>query len=206
MASKKPESVLNLLVNRTCNDKKTRGNLIEATQKIDSLTFVKFDKILYNEVLEGIKLHEFKDVLKKVGSVHNMPDEQMTEILLGANQSHHDFSQNEFAFNTAKTEMDNSIVYCKGVTLKQSDELIDLAMMFYSLDFDLSPKAIPKDNVVKFLGFIPVGHYTTLVYEPKILSIKDQDYFTNFFRSKALQGLLMDHPEAGNEFTEDFNI
>ena len=193
-----PVSVASLIVENLCGTTETRTNMTQAEETVRGLTFDKFEEKLVSQVMEGINLSDFEKVVGRMATRHALPDDKKDEILDGQYAEKNTLVSKEFVFNVGQT---SQLVYCKVATMKTSDAKIDLAIMYYKLDFKLSPTRIETRRTKRFLG-IRTGTSTSVHYEPRNLSTKDQDFFTNFFRYKALKGFLQENPRAGNQITQ----
>lgn len=78
-----------------------------------------------------------------------------------------------------------SVLYGRIATLKHEDSTIDLAYVFFFLEFKLSPKKIEERRRKKFL-FITYGSHTVVRFEERNLSEKDKEHISDFYRIKAL--------------------
>ena len=190
--------VVNLIVDSFITEKTTVKDLTMAEERVRGLTFDKFEEKLLSQVLEGINLTDFEKVVERIAKRHSIPDDKKDGILDGQYAKKNILVSKEFVFNIG---VDSQLVYMKVATIKRSDTKIDLALMYYKLGFKLAPlkKETTKDT---YFLFWKVGTETTIHYEPRNLSEKDQDCFTNFFRYKALKGFLQENPGARNQITQ----
>ena len=193
--------VVNLIVNSCITERTTVKDLTMAEERVRGLTFDKFGEKLLSQVLEGINLTDFEKVVQRIAKRYSIPEEKKDGILDGQYAEKNTLMSKEFIFKPGK---DSELVYMKVATIKTSDTKIDLALMYYRLDFKLAPLKIEKKKSKWFL-FIKIGEETTIHYEPRNLSEKDQDCFTNFFRFKALKGFLQEYPAARNQITQGLN-
>ena len=187
-----------LLVESLITEKTTVKDLTEAEETVRGLTFDKFEEKFLSQVLRGINLTDFEKVVERIAKRHSIPEEKKDGILDGQYAEKNILVSKEFVFNIGE---DGKLVYMKVATIKSSDTKIDLALMYYKLDFKLAPRKIETKKSKRFL-FIKIGEETTIHYEPRNLSEKDQDCFTNFFRYKALKGFLQENPGARNQLTQ----
>ena len=200
MAGQLVPTVANLIVDSLCETEETRTNLTQAEEAVRGLTFDKFEEKFLSNIMEGINLSDFENVVQRIADRHSIPSDKKDEILDGQYAEKNTMVSKEFVFNIGQT---SQLVYCKVATIKPSDAKIDLAFMYYKLDFQLSPNRIETKRKKRFLG-IKIGTRTSTHYEPRNLSEKDQDHFTNYFRYKALRGFLQEHPTSGNQVTQGF--
>ncbi|KAL5251435.1 hypothetical protein ACHWQZ_G016964 [Mnemiopsis leidyi] len=191
-------SVASMIVDSLTDTTTTVTNLTQAEEQVRGLTFDKFEEKFLSQVMEGINLYDFEKVVERLANRHSLPADKKEEILDGQYAAKNYLVSKEFVFNVGQ---DSQLVYMKVATIKTSDSKIDLALMYYRLDFKLAPMKIETRRKKRFLG-IKTGTRTSIHYEPRNLSEKDQDCFTNFFRYKALKGFLLENPAAGNQLTQ----
>ena len=76
------------------------------------------------------------------------------------------------------------VLYGRTVSFKREDSTIDLAYVFFYLDFKLSPRKIEERHWKQFL-FITLGAQTVVRFEERNLSEKDKQQISDFYRVKA---------------------
>ena len=190
--------VVTLIVKSIFTEKTTVKDLTMAEERVRGLRFDKFEETFNSQVMEGIKLKDFEEIVDRIAKRHSIPEEKKDGILDGKCAKKNTLVAKEFVFNVGE---DSQLVYMKVATVKTSDTKIDLALMYYKLDFKLAPLQTETTRSTWFLS-MKIGEKTEIEYKTRDLSEKDQDCFTNFFRYKALKGFLQENPGARNQIPQ----
>ena len=181
------------LVNSIVTTEGEYKNLSKAEEIVRGIAFDEFDEHSTCQVLRGIKLNDFETVVERIASRHSLDNGKKDEILDGQFAQGNGATNRHFVFNVGET---GQVVFCKVATVKTTNETIDLAIVSYKLKFKFSADRIEQKRTRWLLGFVPRGTVTSYEYEPRNLSERDQNGFSQFFRVKALNAFLDEYPRA----------
>lgn len=166
-----------------------------AEELVRGLTFDRYNEKIYCQILTKIKEKDFETVVSRISSRYQIPDEIHGAIMDG--QYSGDANQavvREFKFEKGGP---GKVLYGRTVSFKREDSTIDLAYVFFYLDFKLSPRKIEERHRKQFL-FITLGSYTVVRFEERNLSEKEKEHLFGFYRAKALKGFKQEYPELEN--------
>ena len=163
-----------------------------AEELVNGLTFDRYNEKIYCQILTKIKETDFETVVNRISSRYQIPDEIQGAIMDG--QYSGDANQavvREFKFQKGGP---GKVLYGRTVSFKREDSTIDLAYVFFYLDFKLSPSKIEERHRKQFL-FITYGEHTLVRFEERNLSEKDKEHISDVYRAKALEGFKQEYPE-----------
>lgn len=179
-----------------------RTSVTAAEELVRGLTFDRYNEKIYCQILTRIKETDFETVVNRISSRYQIPDEIQGAIMDG--QYSGDANQaviREFKFQKGGP---GKVLYGRTVSFKHEDSTIDLAYVFFYLDFKLSPREIKERHQKKFL-FITYGSNDVVRFEERNMSEKDKEHIFGFFRAKALEGFKQEYPEVENGLAEKEN-
>ena len=192
--------IARLIYNSVYSIETTEKDLTAADELVRGLTFDKYEEKAISQVFIGIKMSKFDKLLSRLANRHSIPIEMQDGILDGIFAEQNTLKTKEFIF---KVGSDSKIAYCKVATIKTSETLIDMALMFFNLDFKLTPTVRETVTQGRILGAIPWGTERKIEITERNLSEVDQNKLLNFFRAKALQGFTKEYPSVAQDADPD---
>ncbi|XP_015776723.1 PREDICTED: uncharacterized protein LOC107354746 [Acropora digitifera] len=193
------QSAAKMLLESFTSEEITETDLTAAEELGRGFTFDKYEEKFVTQVSERIKLTDFATLVRRISTRNSIPDKIQDEILIGQCCGVNERRIREFKFQKGET---GSFIYCRAATVKREDSTIDLAFVFFHLQFKLPPRRIEEQHSRTILGLIPIGSRTDVRFEERNLSEKEQELITIFFRAKALKGFKQEYPALANERTE----
>lgn len=174
-------------------------SITAAEELVRGLTFETYSEKIYCQILTKIKETDFEAVVNRISSRYQIPYEIKGTIMDG--QYSGDANQavvREFKFQKGGP---GKVLYGKTVSYKREDSTIDLAYVFFYLDFKLAPRKIEERHRKQFL-FITYGSQTVVRYEDRNMAEKDKEHIFDFYRAKALEGFIQEYPQLAAERDE----
>ena len=185
-----------LLIDSFTSSHVEQTSVTTAEELVRGLTFDRYNEKIYCQILTKIKETDFETVVSRISSRYQIPDEIQGTIMDG--QYSGDANQavvREFKFEKGGP---GKVLYGRTVSYKREDSTIDLAYVFFYLDFKLSPRKLEERHRKLFLSFIPYGSHNVVRFEERNLSEKEKEDIFGFYRDKALQGFKQEYPELEN--------
>ena len=174
-------------------------DLSAAEELVRGLRFDKYDEKFSTQIITKIKESDFETVVGRISTRHQIPANIQDTITDGkysggVNQA----VVTEFKFEKGGP---GKVLYGRTITSKREDSTIDLAYVFFYLEFKFSPIQIEEERFKKFL-FITYGSHTVVRKEERDLSERDKEQMFTFFRDKALKGFSKEYPALESERDE----
>lgn len=180
-----------LLIDSFSSESVKTADLTAAEELVRGLTFDKYSEKVYCKIITKIKETDFETLVGRISSRYQIPTNIKEEISDGkysggVNQA----VVREFKFEKGGP---GKVLYGRTITSKREDSTIDLAYVFFELEFKFSPRKIEEQHRKQFL-FITYGSETVVRFEERNLAEKDKEQISNFYRAKALKGFLQEYP------------
>ncbi len=180
-----------LLVDTFSSESVKTADLTAAEELVRGLTFDKYNEKVHCKIMTKIKEADFETVVGRISSRHKIPTDIEEEIADGkysggVNQA----VVREFKFDKGGP---GKVVYGRTITSRREDSTIDLAYVFFELEFKFSPRKIEEQRRKQFL-FITYGSEAVVRFEERNLAEKDKEHISSFYRAKALKGFLQEYP------------
>jgi len=191
-------SVGKILLDSFTSEDIKETDLTAAEELVRGFTFDKYNEQISCKILTKIKLEDFETLVSRIVTRYQIPVDIKERILDGQYAEANQEIVQEFKFEKGAP---GSVLYGRIATLKHEDSTIDLAYVFFFLEFKLSPKKIEERRRKKFL-FITYGSHTVVRFEERNLSEKDKEHISDFYRIKALKGFKKEFPALGKEHSE----
>ena len=168
----------------------------EDEMKHGGLAFDMFEDSFQSQVLHDIELDNFRTLVSRIAHRHAWSDELKERIIsTGENGAINDALIEESYDDTQA----GKVLYNKLAVAKRSEGKIDLALMYQTLDYQLSPEKVETEpNKWKsFKEMFSQGADQSPTYNTRRdLSEADRVSLEKYLRYRALRGLLQNHPEA----------
>ena len=189
-------SVSKILLDSFTSEDIKETDLTAAEELVQGLSFDKYNEQISCKILTKIKLEDFETLVSLIVTRYEIPTDIKERILDG---QYAEVNQEVFKnLNSRKVPLGVFFMAGSPPTLKYEDSTIDLAYVFFFLEFKLSPKKIEEQRRKKFV-FITYGSRTVVRFEERNLSEKDKEHISDFYRIKALKGFKKEFPALGKE-------
>ena len=159
-------------------------DLIDAERRVSAIKFDEYKERFNFEVLKGIQLIDFDNVVERIASRFDFPEDVKQSIIDGKYGSPNLEVLKEFRFNKGET---GQAIYGRTLTIKNQDK-IDMAYALVVVNFKLSPVQSVR-TVSQYFLFWKVSEKRIVTSQHRNLSVQQRDDMNKFFHARSIRGL-----------------
>ena len=157
-----------------------------------------------SNLFEGVPKKNAKSLISLHIKSQEIPKKEAAELKEELFTRKSTQQSSEVNYVTGKGDSSISFVYMKVASVTYNEDKIkkmDMAFAFLEVKFDLSNVEVHiKED--KKIWFIKIGTKTVTKFEPKKLTVKDQDDFANYMRYEAMENFKYDNPPDSDDDVE----
>ena len=161
-------------------------NAEEVKKLISTLNFAEYKEKFLTQELEGISIDDFDEIVDDLQLEVSMDDGSKKQILRGKMTRKNEKFFSDFAY---KSGGPGQFFYGKTLSVKDDNEEMTFASIFYRVDFKLYPNkgSMPRGEILSFL-------FGSSSNNDQPLDTNQDECMKKYFRKKCSDYLLKEYP------------
>lgn len=182
-----------ILLKSLLDKKYSSSELIETQNVKRMLQFDKYKERTSTQIIAGLDINHFDDVINDVANEYSIPEKYRKSLLRGKHAEFNEKVIKEFLFDIGEP---GKFVYGKIMMMKQNGgEKIDIAFVFYTLNFQLSQVRREQRLERSFLTELITGVKYKTTFEDRKLSDYEKNSMLAYLRERAVEEILDAYPQ-----------